>query len=535
MPYLAIMNIFTIYANLILIKKQMTYDEYFREATLRICGNLDIEESIFLTLQFLEKQMPVTIMFLEYYDVSLSSTRTIAKATPEGGQQIDLLTPLSPQAKEWASGYLKDYKKQAYLYQDPWSRPYASEMMRFHNISLNSVILLPLEAGGKVIGSLVVGCEKDAQFTDEHAKLISLLSEPFAVAMSNAIRYGELMKLKELLADDNRYLHGEMRKLAGEEIIGANFGMRKVMDLVQKVAPMNSPVLIQGETGVGKDIIANAIHYSSLRNQEPFVSVNCGAIPESLIDSELFGHEKGAFTGALAQKRGRFERADRGTIFLDEIGELPPQAQVRLLRVLQNKEFERVGGNKTLRLDVRIIAATNKNLEEMVENRQFREDLWFRINVFPLVIPPLRERLSDIPALVQYFIAKKTKELKLPAIPAIAPDALDSFFEYSWPGNIRELQNIVERELILCPEGPLRFSHLHSQRADVAISNRSLDYSEYEKIDDLLAGHIRNVLARTEGRIHGENGAAAILGINASTLRNRMNKLGIQFRKKDRQ
>ena len=284
----------------------MTYDENFREATLRICGNLDIEESIFLTLQFLEKQMPVTIMFLEYYDVSLSSTRTIAKATPEGGQQIDLLTPLSPQAKEWASGYLKDYKKQAYLYQDPWSRPYASEMMRFHNISLNSVILLPLEAGGKVIGSLVVGCEKDAQFTDEHAKLISLLSEPFAVAMSNAIRYGELMKLKELLADDNRYLHGEMRKLAGEEIIGANFGMRKVMDLVQKVAPMNSPVLIQGETGVGKDIIANAIHYSSLRNQEPFVSVNCGAIPESLIDSELFGHEKGAFTGALAQKRGRF-------------------------------------------------------------------------------------------------------------------------------------------------------------------------------------------------------------------------------------
>ena len=224
----------------------MTYDEYFREATLRICGNLDIEESIFLTLQFLEKQMPVTIMFLEY-----------CKATPEGGQQIDLLTPLSPQAKEWASGYLKDYKKQAYLYQDPWSRPYASEMMRFHNISLNSVILLPLEAGGKVIGSLVVGCEKDAQFTDEHAKLISLLSEPFAVAMSNAIRYGELMKLKELLADDNRYLHGEMRKLAGEEIIGANFGMRKVMDLVQKVAPMNSPVLIQGETGVGKDIIAS--------------------------------------------------------------------------------------------------------------------------------------------------------------------------------------------------------------------------------------------------------------------------------------
>jgi formate hydrogenlyase transcriptional activator len=510
----------------------MTDDEFFRQATLKICGNLNIEESIYLTFRFLEKRMPVTIMFLEYYDNPLSSTRTIAKASARGGEQLDLLTPLSQQAKKWASGYLKDFTKQAYLYQDPWQRPYASEMMKFHGISLNSVVLLPLETGGQVIGSLIVGCEKEEKFNEEHAKLISLLSEPFAVAMSNAIRYNELNKLKDLLADDNKYLHNEIRKLAGEEIIGANFGLRDVIKKVQQVASLDSPVLLLGETGVGKDVIASTIHYSSDRNQGPFVSVNCGAIPESLLDSELFGHEKGAFTGALALKRGRFERAEKGTIFLDEIGELPLQAQVRLLRVLQNKEIERIGGNTTIKLDVRIIAATNKNLEEMVATGQFREDLWFRINVFPIVIPPLRERKTDIPALVQYFIEKKTKELRLPSIPPIVPDTLDCFHEYDWPGNIRELQNVIERELILNPTGPVDFSNFKTQRHGQPVSEAKQNTARSDKLDEILADHIRRVLAKSGGKIHGENGAAALLGVNASTLRNRMNKLGIKFKKR---
>ena len=509
----------------------MSDNEFFRQATLKICGNLNIEESIYLTLQFLQKRMPVTIMFLEYYDIQLSATRTIAKATSEGGKQIDLLTPLSPQAKEWASGYLKDYKKQAYLYQNPWERPYASEMMKFHKISLSSVILLPLETGGQVIGSLIVGCETGEFFNEEQANLISLLSEPFAVAMSNAIRYSELMKLKDILADDNRFLHNEIRKLAGEDIIGVNFGLSDVMMKVQQVAPMNSPVLLLGETGVGKDVIANAIHYSSTRNKGPFVSVNCGAIPDSLIDSELFGHEKGAFTGALSLKRGRFERADKGTIFLDEIGDLPLQAQVRLLRVLQNNEIERIGGDKTIRLDVRIIAATNKNLSEMVSNQQFREDLLFRINVFPMHIPPLRERKTDIPALVQYFIDKKTKELKLPAIPAIAPNALDGFYEYNWPGNIRELQNIVEREMIINPKGPLKFSNIQIYEQDNILNKSKTISNKSNNLDDAIANHILSVLDKTNGKIHGEGGAAELLDINASTLRNRMEKLGIKFKK----
>ena len=285
-----------------------------------------------------------------------------------------------------------------------------------------------------MLGNLVLISEGEEQFSAKHTDLLSLLCEPLAIAMSNTLEHREALRLKNLLADDNRYLHEELHRISGEKIIGANFGLREVMYKVQQVATLSSPVLLLGETGVGKDVIANAIHYSSLRNNAPFVSVNCGAIPETLIDSELFGHEKGAFTGALSQKRGRFERADTGTIFLDEIGELPLQAQVRFLKVLQSKEIERVGGIKTIPLDIRVIAATNRDLGEMVNAKLFREDLWFRLNVFPIWIPPLRDRKSDIPALLQHFIELKSRELKLPAIPSLSPGSVESLMEYHWPG-----------------------------------------------------------------------------------------------------
>ena len=303
------------------------------------------------------------------------------------------------------------------------------------------------------------------------------------------------------------------------------------MEKVQQVAALDSPVLLLGETGVGKDVIANAIHYSSSRSSGSFVSVNCGAIPDTLIDSELFGHEKGAFTGAVSQKRGRFERADKGTIFLDEIGELPLQAQVRLLKVLQSREIERVGGVKTILLDIRIIAATNRNLEEMVKTQQFREDLWFRLNVFPIWIPPLRDRRSDIPALLQHFISSKSRELKLPAIPTVSPGATDFLMDYNWPGNVRELQNVVERSLILNPSGPLTFNHMN-----IPIQKESGKFQEQifetDNLDEITSRHIRRVLSKTNGKIHGPRGAAELLGINANTLRNRMNKLGIEYGKR---
>ncbi len=329
------------------------------------------------------------------------------------------------------------------------------------------------------------------------------------------------LKEAKAKADDNRYLHSELRRLTGDEVIGADFGLKEIMYKVQQVTPLDSPVLLLGETGVGKDVIANAIHYSSNRKNGPFIKVNCGAIPDSLIDSELFGHEKGAFTGALSMKRGRFERAEKGTIFLDEIGELPQQAQVRLLKVLQDKEIERVGGTKTIQLDIRIIAATNRNLEEMVKLREFREDLWFRLNVFPVTIPPLRERKIDIPALFQHFIEIKSREMKLHDIPTVVPCAVDCLLEYSWPGNVRELQNIVERTLILNPGGPITSEHLSIHLPTDARSSTSAI------LDEVVSSHIRNVLKLTNFKINGDDGAAEMLGVNPSTLRNRMKKLGI--------
>jgi transcriptional regulator with GAF, ATPase, and Fis domain len=359
--------------------------------------------------------------------------------------------------------------------------------------------------------------------------LLSLLKEPFAIAMSNALQHREVTKLMNLFADDNRYLLGELRRISGEEVIGANFGLKDVMLMVQKVAAMDSPVLLLGETGVGKDVIANAIHYSSLRSSGPFVSVNCGAIPDTLIDSELFGHEKGAFTGAMSQKRGRFERADKGTIFLDEIAELPLLSQVRLLHVLQNKTIERVGGTKTISLDIRVIAATNQNLKERIKTKQFREDLWFRLNVFPITIPPLRERKSDIPALLQHFLFLKSKQLKLPTIPSLSPGAIDTLMDYHWPGNVRELENIVERTLILDRKGPLHFDHLKADQRE-GDGHLTEEPDDIVNLDNAVVQHIRKILDRTGGKIHGPGGAADLLGINPSTLRNRMKKLGIVYK-----
>jgi transcriptional regulator with GAF, ATPase, and Fis domain len=287
--------------------------------------------------------------------------------------------------------------------------------------------------------------------------------------------------------------------------------------------------LLLGETGVGKDVIANAIHYSSPRKDGPFIKVNCGAIPETLLDSELFGHEKGAFTGALSQRRGRFERANGGTLFLDEIGELPPQAQVRMLRVLQYKEIERVGGTNPISVDIRLIAATNRDLEEMVKAKQFREDLWFRLNVFPIRIPPLRERKEDIVALVHHFIRRKSRELKLPAPPPLAPGIIDRLMAYHWPGNVRELENVIERALILSKGTPLIFDDLIGEKRDQSSVIPVWTQDAPPKLDEVMSQHIRRVLEMTKGKVHGKGGAAEVLGINPSTLRNRMNQLGIPY------
>jgi transcriptional regulator with GAF, ATPase, and Fis domain len=292
------------------------------------------------------------------------------------------------------------------------------------------------------------------------------------------------------------------------------------------VAPQNSPVLLLGETGTGKEVIANAIHVTSPRQSGPLVRVQCGAIPESLLASELFGHEPGAFTSAVGVRRGRFERAHGGTIFLDEIGELTLDAQVKLLRVLQDREIERLGGSQPIQVDVRVIAATHRDLPAMVREGRFREDLFFRLDVVPIRLPPLRERKEDIPALAHHFVARIARETGLASQPILAPGSLERLASYGWPGNVRELENVVERELILSRGEPLTFASLPQARPNAP---ERAPVEAPLPLDEAMGAHILEVLERCGGRVQGPGGAAEILRVNPSTLRARMRRLGIPF------
>ena len=363
---------------------------------------------------------------------------------------------------------------------------------------------------------------------------MSSLREPVAIALSNTLRYYQLLEWKDRLIDDKSYLESELRSLSGETIIGADFGLKGVMDLAHRVAATDSPVLLLGETGVGKELIATAIHHLSLRKTGPLVKVNCGAIPHHLMDSELFGHEKGAFTGAIAQRRGKFERGHQGTIFLDEIGELSLEAQVRMLRVLQEKEIERVGGNEPVTIDVRIIAATHRDLAALIGKGRFREDIFFRINVFPITVPPLRQRMEDLPSLVHHFILKKAQDMKLASVPRLAPQAMDRLMSYPWPGNVRELENAVERALILKQGAELTFSELPlSTPASTQTQEVTSTIGEsIARLDDAMAIHIRKALKQSRGKISGPGGAAEILDLKPGTLRARLRKLKIPFGRK---
>jgi transcriptional regulator with GAF, ATPase, and Fis domain len=504
----------------------MTIDEndFFRKATMQICSSLDIEIAMWRCIQFLKDFMPADEMYLHLYESGLGAMRTIAGATASEGRKMDRITPLPHEVR----ARVTEFTGMSVINQ-PELEPGFQFMLQYYGRPDTSALVRLLEVEGKKLGALVLLAEGRGRFSEEHGRLFSLLNEPFAIALSNTLKHQEVLRLKDLLADDNRYLHRELLRLSGEEIIGADFGLKGVMAMVRQVASLSSPVLLLGETGVGKDVIANAIHYSSPRKDGPFIKVNCGAIPETLLDSELFGHEKGAFTGALSQKRGRFERASQGSIFLDEIGELPPQAQVRMLRVLQYKEIERVGGTSPISVDIRLIAATNRDLEEMTKAKQFREDLWFRLNVFPIKIPPLRERKEDIPALVHYFIGRKSRELRLPAPPPLAAGIIDRLTTYHWPGNVRELENVIERALILSKGKPLTFDDLFGGKADDRPSVSAGPQDQPVKLDEFISRHIRRVLEMTNGKVHGKGGAAELLGINPSTLRNRMNQLGIPY------
>jgi formate hydrogenlyase transcriptional activator len=508
----------------------MDENEFFREATLRICGSLEIEKALHDCFMFVRQFIPAEDMRLYLNASDQGWIEYMAIATPEGGRTQDVHIPMSPELRRRME--LTALNDQAEISDGKDITKILGPLAGPLGLANSSSLNLPLMIDEVQLGAVTLRTSKEVHFTEDHARLFSVLRRPWAIALSNSNRFSQLQKLQELLADDNKYLHGELRRLAGEEIIGADFGLKGVVEMVRQVAPLISPVLLLGETGAGKGVIASAIHDLSPRSGGPLIKINCGAIPQTLMDSELFGHEKGAFTGALHTKRGHFERAHDGTIFLDEIGELTPEAQVRLLRVLEDKEVVRVGGNEPVKLDIRIVAATHRDLEAMVRAGEFREDLYFRIKIFPILIPPLRERSSDIPALVQYFILRKSREIGLSGYPSLAPGEVDRLMAYQWPGNVRELENAVERALILSRGDPLRFGDLQTPVECAPPLKQDQQEGVFMTLDEVDAQHLRRVLASTGGRVEGPHGAAKVLDLKPNTLRYKLKKLGIPYGRK---
>jgi formate hydrogenlyase transcriptional activator len=402
---------------------------------------------------------------------------------------------------------------------------------------IRSICHLPLAGRNKMLGILSLGRLEDVAFSNDDVEFLGQVAVQVALAIENALAYGQIAELKDRLAQEKVYLEDEIRsELKFEEIIGQSAALRSVLSQIETVAPTDSTVLIYGDTGTGKELVARALHNLSSRGKNAFVKLNCAAIPTGLLESELFGHERGAFTGAISQRIGRFELAHSGTVFLDEIGEIPLELQPKLLRVLQEREFERLGGTKTIRSDARLIAATNRDLAAMVDEQKFRQDLFYRLNVFPIRVPPLKERTEDIPLLVRHFVQQFSRRMNK-HIDSIPSETMRALVRYDWPGNIRELQNVIERAVILSPGPALRVS-LADLKSRVEPVVRRLEAAVAPAIE--AGGNIQSVLDETEraqilraldqskGIVSGPEGAAARLGMKRSTLQFRMQKLGIR-------
>jgi formate hydrogenlyase transcriptional activator len=386
---------------------------------------------------------------------------------------------------------------------------------------MESLCAMPLVTGESCRGVLFCMAAAEGAYGDLPQALLEKVAVAVAVALDDCLAHEEVRRLRDQLQAENVYLQEEIKTEHNfEEIIGQSAPVQQLLRKVEQVSPTEATVLIYGETGTGKELLARAVHDRSRRKDRPLIKVNCGSIPSGLVESELFGHEKGAFTGATQRRIGRFELANGGTIFLDEVTELPMDMQVKLLRVLQEGEFERVGSSQTLKVDVRVIAATNRNLHEVTRNGAFRSDLFYRLNVFPLEVPALRERKADIPLLVSFFLSKFAKKLGK-EVRGVSQKSMESLVKYDWPGNIRELQNVVERAVVLA-NGPIIQIDDSMLRSAGAVGEPTL-----QTLENVERSHIMRALNETNWVVHGKKGAAEILGINPSTLRSRMAKLGI--------
>ena len=387
---------------------------------------------------------------------------------------------------------------------------------------IQSLCNVPLHSGEQVFGSIHLGSLRPNAFRQEDTNYLQQMANQVAVALRNAKAYREVAQLKDRFASEKRYLESEIRtEMRWDEIVGSSKELKRVLDYSAIVAVTDSTVLITGETGTGKERLARAIHGMSRRKDQTFIKLNCAAIPTGLLESELFGHEKGAFTGAVSQKIGRLELADRGTLFLDEIGEIPLELQPKLLRVLQDQEFERLGGIRTIRVDARLIAATNRDLARAVDDKLFRSDLFYRLHVFPLHLPALRDRREDIPMLVRHFVQKSSLRLGR-HIESIPRESMDALLQWNWPGNIRELENFIERSAILS-DGPVLRAPLAELRQEIARQRTGTEST----LKDREREQIIDILRQTRGVLSGPRGAAARLGVQRTTLQYKLQKLGI--------
>jgi transcriptional regulator with GAF, ATPase, and Fis domain len=507
--------------------------EFFRNVTLEICSSLNIEYVLHSCLTILAEKMPVFGMSVHQYQPETNNFHIMAIATLKETIEVDLKFNMPSSLKEFAHWPAETNLKIINdIKQDPVGKRLVTAAYPYFKKNNLQLLALRLDLKDKRrIADVCLYAEKDCKYSSDHARLFRMLNEPFAIAFSNFLTHRNLRLAKKRLDADNQYLRRELIHLTGSDIIGTSPGMKKLNNLVQHVAPMDASVLLTGETGVGKEIVANTIQQHSDRKDGPFIKINCGAIPESLIDSELFGHEKGAFTGADQQRKGRFELADGGTIFLDEIGEMPVSAQVRLLRVLQDGAFERVGGSQSIQVNIRVITATHQDIPELISKSKFRQDLYFRLNVFPIHIPPLRERKIDIPLLSDHFIRKTSDKMNMTP-PVLKSGAVKKMQNYDWPGNVRELENLIERSLILHISGPLSLQFPEATPMILQDNTNKDPVDEISSLDDTIFNHIVMTLRASEGKIQGRGGAAEILKINPNTLRKKMQKLNIPYGRK---
>jgi formate hydrogenlyase transcriptional activator len=493
------------------------------DLTSSVVSSLDLRGVFRAVSASLRRFTPCDSVMLLFPDLERGKLRLFALDLAESRGLIpeEMLIPLEGSHAGLA---FHTGRPQTYNGADP-----ASPDLEFHRTvageGFQSGCALPLISRNRVLGVLTLSRREEKTFTQPDVEFLGQAATQIAIAVENALDYRQVTQARERLAEERLYLQEQIRtEHSVEEIIVGSVAMQALMGQIATVAPTDSTVLLLGETGTGKELLARAIHTLSFRREKSFIKVSCAAIPLGLLESELFGHEKGAFTGAIARKVGRLELAHQGTLFLDEVGDIPLELQPKLLRVLQEREFERLGSTRTIRVDLRVVAATSRDLAQMVADKQFRSDLYYRLNVFPVSVPPLRERIDDIPPLVRHFVSSYAHRMHK-RVPTIPPEAMDTFTRYRWPGNVRELQNYIERAVILSPGAVLQAPLGELQKLAEGTPARPNPLAN--SLAETEREHILRALQEAHWRIGGPQGAAVRLGVRRTTLYSKMERLGI--------